>query len=188
MRLVHSLLPASLFIGFGLLVPSAHAQNSYAMGISAGPTIPTGKFSDAHSKGKNVTGFLAIGTEDLPIGFRLDGMYNDFKGRTVTPAGGGAAVETPDLRLLALVANGVFTASGSVAKPYLVAGMGFYNSKTNAPDAKSRNDLGFSIGLGSTFSLGPLASTLELRFHSISREPENGGSIHYIPITVGIAF
>ncbi|HEU4748247.1 MAG TPA: hypothetical protein VFS56_07070, partial [Gemmatimonadaceae bacterium] len=123
-----------------------------------------------------------------PIGVRLDGIYDDFDGRTVVPAGGGAAVETPDLRLLGLVANGVFTASGSVAKPYLIAGVGFYNSETNAPDAKSRNDLGFSGGVGTTFNLGPLASVVEVRFHSISRDTENGGSIHYIPITVGFAF
>jgi len=188
MRLVNVLLTLPLLTGVAVLTPTAHAQNSYAIGISAGPTIPTGKFGDGYSKGKNVTGFLAIGAEELPVGVRIDGMYNDFDGRTVTPDGGGATVEMPDLRLLALVGNAVFTASGSVAKPYLVAGVGFYNSKSSASDARSRNDLGFSIGLGSTFSLGPLASLVEVRFHSISREPEHGGSIHYIPITVGFAF
>lgn len=178
----------TLLVLLCVLAPPARAQNSYAVGISAGPTIPTGRFSEAHSKGKNITGFFAVGWEDLPVGIRLDGMYSDFDGRTVTPPGGGAAVDTPDLRLLALVGNVVFTASGSVAKPYFLAGAGFYNSKTTAPEARSRNDLGFSVGIGSTFNLGPLASTVEVRYHSISRERENGGSIHFIPITVGFAF
>lgn len=185
------LLPTLLALSFVLGAPApapAHAQNSYAIGISAGPTIPTGRFGDAHSKGKNVTGFFAVGWEDLPVGIRLDGIYSDFDGRTVTPPGGGAAVDTPDLRLLALVGNVVFTASGSVAKPYFLAGAGFYNSKTTAPEARSRNDLGFNVGIGSTFNLGPLASTVEVRYHSIARERENGGSIHFIPITVGFAF
>lgn len=187
MRLVKLVLPTLLAV-LSVAGAPAQAQNSYAIGISAGPTIPTGKFGAAHSKGKNLTGFLAIGTEQLPVGIRLDGMYSDFDGRTVTPAGGGTPVDTPDLRLLALVGNVVFTASGHVAKPYLVAGAGFYNSKTNAAEAGSRNDLGFSIGIGSTFNLGPLASMVEVRFHSISREPQQGGSIHFIPITVGFAF
>ena len=186
MPLVKFVLPSLVVLA--LLGAPAHAQNSYALGVSAGPTIPTGKFSQAHSKGKNLTMFLGVGVEELPIGIRIDGMYSDFDGRPVTPAGGGAAVDTPDLRLLALVGNGVLTASGSIAKPYLVVGAGFYNSKTNAAEARSRNDLGFSIGIGSTFNLGPLASVVEVRFHSISREREDGGSIHFIPITVGFAF
>jgi len=171
----------------GMTFP-AQAQRSYTIGISAGAAIPTGKFSEGHSKGQTITGFIALGMDELPIGVRLDGTYNTFSGRAVTPAGGGAAAETPDLRLLGLVGNIVFTASGSTAKPYLVGGAGFYNSKTNAPDARSRNDLGFSIGLGSTFNLGPLASVVEARFHSISREPEDGGSIHFVPVTLGIMF
>ncbi|HEU4748103.1 MAG TPA: hypothetical protein VFS56_06345, partial [Gemmatimonadaceae bacterium] len=110
MRLVNAVL-LSLLTWFWVQPLPAHAQNSYAVGITAGPTIPTGSFSDRHSKGKSITAFLAIGVEEMPIGVRLDGIYDDFDGRTVVPAGGGAAVETPDLRLLGLVANGVFTAS-----------------------------------------------------------------------------
>jgi len=188
MQLVKALLlPSLVGVLSGLALP-AQAQNSYAIGFSAGAAIPTGKFSEGHAKGKTITGFIALGVDELPIGVRLDGVYNTFDGRAVTPAGGGTPVETPDLRLWGIVGNVVFTGSGSTAKPYLVAGAGFYNSKTNAPDAKSRNDLGFSIGLGSTFSLGPLASLVEVRFHSISREPDQGGSIHFVPITLGIMF
>jgi len=166
----------------------AHAQRSYAIGISAGGAIPTGKFRKAHSKGQTVTGFIALGANELPIGLRFDGVFSTFKGRAVTPAGGGAAVQTPDLRLLGVVGNVILTASGTTAKPYLVGGAGFFNSKVDAPDARSRNDPGFSVGLGSTFNLGPLASLVEARYHSISRAPGDGGMIHFVPVTLGIMF
>jgi hypothetical protein len=97
-------------------------------------------------------------------------------------------VQSPDLRLWGVGGNFVITTTGSTAKPYLLAGAGYYNSKPDSPDAKARYDIGFSGGVGSTFNLGPFASIVEARFHSISRKPENGGSIHFVPVMLGIMF
>jgi hypothetical protein len=166
----------------------ANAQKSYAIGISAGAGIPTGKFNDGYSTGFTGTVFIALGVPDLPIGVRFDGVYNQFAGRTVTPVGGGAAVDNPNLRLMGAVGNLIYTFPGTSAKPYIVTGAGFYNSKANSPGAKSRNDFGFSAGLGATFGLGPLAAALEARYHGISRDTDAGGSIHFVPITFGLMF
>lgn len=164
------------------------AQKSYAVGITAGAAIPTGKFGDVQSKGKSITGFIGLGIAELPIGLRIDGMYHNFSGRSVTPPGGGADVQTPDLQLWGIGGNFVLTTSGSTAKLYLLAGAGYYNAKVDSVDAKSQHKLGFSAGIGSTFNLGPLASVVEVRFHSISRKSEEGGSIHFVPIMLGIMF
>lgn len=188
MRLSNVLLVSSLLALSAGLPAQAHAQRTYAIGIMGGASIPTGKFSDAYSNGIGATGFVALGAAELPIGMRLDGVYSNFSGRNVSPPGGGAEVITPDLRLWGIVGNLIITTSGTTAKPYVVLGAGFYNTKVDLPDEKSRNDLGFSIGLGSTFNFGPLTTAVETRFHSISREPENGGSIHFIPVTIGIVF
>ena len=173
-----------------LAFPTARvsAQKSYAIGITAGAAIPTGNFSDGYSKGMAVTGILAVGVADLPIGLRFDGMYHAFPGRTVTPAGGGADILTPDLRLWGLSGNLVITTAGTSAKPYLLGGVGFYNSKVDSAEANSRNNLGFSGGVGSTFNVGPFASVLEVRYHAISRKPEDGGNIHFVPVLLGIMF
>ena len=167
---------------------TADAQKSYAVGISGGAGIPTGKFNDAYSTGPTATAFIALGVPDLPIGVRFDGTYNQFSGRTATPPGGGAAVENPDLRLIGAVGNLLYTFPGTTAKPYIVTGAGFYNSKLDAPGAKSRNDFGFSAGLGATFGLGPLAAVIEARYHGISRDTDAGGNIHFVPVTLGIMF
>ena len=170
-----------------LLPPKSVAQKSYTVGITAGAAIPTGRFGDVQSKGKSITGFVGVGVAELPIGLRIDGMYHTFGGRSTT-SGGDVDVVTPDLRLWGIGGNFVITTTGSTAKPYLLAGAGYYNSKQDSPDAKARYDIGFSGGVGSTFNLGPFASIVEARFHSISRKPENGGSIHFVPVMLGIMF
>lgn len=168
--------------------PAANAQRSYALGISGGAAIPTGKFNDVYSTGYTGTVFIALGVPDLPIGVRFDGVYNQFRGRTATPPGGGSAVENPDLRLFGAVGNLIYAFPGTTAKPYIVTGAGFYNTKVDSPGAKSRNDFGFSAGLGATFGLGPLAAALEARYHGISRDTAAGGSIHFVPVTLGLIF
>lgn len=178
----------SLLAAVLMAAPQALAQKSYAVGVSGGAAIPTGKFNDNYSAGYAITAFIALGVPDLPIGVRLDGIYNQFSGRTVTPAGGGASVVNPDLRLMGVLGNLLYTFPSTSAKPYLVAGGGFYNSKVDSPDAKSRNDFGFSAGLGVTFGLGPLAAAIEARYHGISRDTNVGGNIHFVPVTIGITF
>lgn len=188
MQLIRTLFLSSLVGALSGLSAEAHAQKSYALGITAGAAIPTGKFGDAYSAGAAITGFLAWGLAELPVGVRLDGMYHTFSGRSFAPPGGGADVSTPDLRLWGAGANLVVTASGSTTKPYFVVGAGYYNSKVDSVGASSKNHLGFSGGVGSTFSLGPLASVVEVRFHSISRKTEHGGSVHFVPVLLGITF
>lgn len=181
-------LPALLLAAVLAGAPSASAQKSYAIGVAAGAGIPTGKFNDAYSTGYGITAFIGLGVPDLPAGIRFDGIYHQFSGRTVTPAGGGAAVDNPDLRLIGALGNLLFTFPGTTAKPYLIAGGGFYNTKADLSGAKSRNDFGFSAGLGATFGIGPLGMVIEARYHGISRETDDGGSIHFVPVTLGVMF
>ena len=178
-----------VFTAVAAFLPAgAGAQRSYAVGIAAGPGLPTGRFADAHSRGLSVTGFLGFGSSDVPIGWRFDGMYQTFPGRLATPPGGSVEVQNPDLRILALGGNFVITASGSTAKPYVMAGAGAYNVRPDTANAQARYYLGYSGGVGLTFAFGPLASVIEVRYHSISRQSNRGGSIHYVPILVGFVF
>lgn len=182
------LLPSLFVTAFLAMAPATLAQKNYAVGISGGAAIPTGRFSDAHSTGYTINAFVALGLADLPIGIRFDGIYNKFSGRTVTPPGGGADVENPDLRLMGILGNLIYTFSGTTAKPYVITGAGFYSSKPDSSGAASRNDFGFNAGLGATFGLGPLIAVLEARYHSISRDDTAGGTIHYVPIKLGVMF
>jgi hypothetical protein len=171
---------------FGL-APSASGQKSYALGISGGAAIPTGKFGDSQSTGYAGALFLALGVPDLPLGVRFDGIYNDFAGRTVTATGGGSTTH-PDTRVMGVLGNLIYSFPGTSAKPYLVTGGGIYNIKADAPGVRSKNDFGYSVGFGSTFGVGQLAAFIEARYHGISRETADGGNIQFVPITLGIVF
>lgn len=168
-------------------VPSAFAQKSYALGISGGAAIPTGKFSDGQSTGYSATVFLALGVPDLPLGVRFDGIYNNFSGRTVTPAGGGSTTN-PHVRVMGVIGNLIYSFPGTSAKPYLVTGGGIYNTKADVAGVRSKNDFGYSVGFGSTFGVRQLAAFIEARYHGISREATDGGNIQFVPITLGIVF
>jgi hypothetical protein len=171
---------------FGL-APNALAQKSYAVGIAGGAVIPTGKFGDSQSTGYAGTLFLALGVPDLPVGVRFDAIYTDFAGRTVAPDGGGSTTN-PDVRVMGVIGNLIYSFPGTSAKPYIVTGGGIYNIKADAPGVRSRNDFGFSVGFGSTFGVGQLAAFLEARYHGISRDAEDGGNVQFVPITLGFVF
>lgn len=179
---------ALLLLALSGLAPSALAQKSYALGISGGAAIPTGKFNDAQSTGYAATVFLALGVPDLPLGVRFDAIYNNFAGRTVTPVGGGSSTTNPHVRVMGFIGNLIYSFPGTSAKPYLVTGGGIYNVKADVAGARSKNDFGYSVGFGSTFGVRQVAAFIEARYHGISRDAADGGNIQFIPITLGIVF
>ncbi len=170
-----------------LLIGSSGAlgQKSYALGIAGGAVIPVGRLGDTQKTGYNATATLAIGVSDLPIGVRFDGIYNNLSHKNTTTPG---ATPSSDLRVTAVLANLVFAFPGNSAKAYILAGGGLYNSKANVAGAKSQNNFGVNGGLGATFGVGPFATFLESRYHSISRSDSKGGVFQFVPITLGVMF
>ena len=175
---------AILSLGFLAVSVPALAQKTYAVGVGGGASVPVGKLSDNQRTGYNGIVVLAVGVAELPIGVRLDGIYNTFVVRTA-PVGGASA---SDLRVLGALGNLIYAFSGTRAKPYLIVGGGLYNTKSDTPGEKSENNFGFNAGLGATFAIGPFATFLESRYHSISRSADKGGVIQFVPITVGLLF
>lgn len=176
-------------IGIALVVSlgftsSALGQKMYALGLGGGATIPVGKLSDTQSTGYNGLVVLVIGVAELPFGARFDAIYNKFDFHTA-PAGSST---TSDLRVMGALGNLIFTFSGTTAKPYVIVGGGLYNTKGEVPGAKSENSFGFNAGFGATFGVGPFATFLESRYHTISRDAAQGGVIQFVPITLGLLF
>lgn len=163
---------------------SALSQRSYAVALGGGAAIPVGRLSDVQTTGYNGIVALAMGVAELPIGVRIDGIYNTFQSRTV-PVGGPS---TSDLRVMGVLGNLIFAFPGTTAKPYVLVGGGLYNTKSDVSGAKSANDFGFNAGIGATFRVGPFATFLESRYHTISRKSEGGGVMQFVPITVGLMF
>jgi hypothetical protein len=179
-RLLHPV----LFCLIVLLLYSteAKAQKSYALAFGGGAAIPVGKLSDTQKTGYNALAALAIGVAELPLGVRFDGVYNDLRRSSASTA------TTSDFLVMGALANLVYAFSGTSVKPYAIFGGGLYNSKADIPGAKSHNDFGFNAGLGLTFGFGPFATFIESRYHSISRNAEEGGVFQFVPITFGVMF
>jgi hypothetical protein len=168
-----------------VLVPStALSQKSYAIGLGGGAAIPVGKLADRQATGYNALVSLAMGLSDLPFGFRFDGIYNNLSHTKSPPTG----VTSTKLQVTALLANMVYAFPGTTAKAYIIAGGGLYKSKADVDGAKSKNDWGFNAGLGATFGFGPIATFIESRYHTVSRNEADGGVYQFVPITLGFMF
>jgi hypothetical protein len=169
---------------------AARAQKTYAVGFGGGVAIPVGKLTDSQKTGYNALATLAIGVAELPLGVRFDAIFDNLPKNNglTTPQSGGASTVNSDLRVAAGLANLVFAFPGTNAKAYVLAGVGFYNSKLDVAGAKSQNDFGFNGGFGATFGSGPFAMFLEARYHSVSRSASKGGVYQFVPITLGLLF
>jgi hypothetical protein len=167
---------------------TALGQRTYALGVGGGAAIPVGKLSNVQNTGYNGLVVLAVGSAELPIGVRFDGIYSNLVKNTVPVPEGSPVVTASDLRIAAGLFNLVFAFPGTSAKPYLLAGGGLYRTKSDVSGTKAKNDFGFNTGLGITFGLGPFAAFLESRYHTISRSEADGGVIQFVPITVGLLF
>ena len=178
--IIHPL--ALAFLALLGVAESAGAQKTYALGIGGGAAIPVGKLSDSQKTGANGMVVVALGASDLPIGVRFDGVYNNFSRNDKTSA------SSYPFRAAGLLGNLIFAFPGTNAKTYLIAGAGLYNIKLDVAGSKSENHGGLNAGAGVAFGVGPIATFIESRYHFVSRPPDKGGVIHFVPITLGILF
>jgi hypothetical protein len=166
-----------------LLVPAgaAIAQRSVHLGLAGGAAIPVGRLDSTYKAGPSGLVTLAFGSEDAPIGLRLDYQYAGFNGKTI----GGVAV--PDIHISAVNANLVVAFRVGYAKPYIMGGGGLYPFRA-AGATKSENDWGANGGVGVAFPLPytGIGGFIEARYHDVNRSGTD--SYHFVPITLGIMF
>jgi len=168
---------AALLIALATISMSAEAQRRTSVGFAAGASFPVGDLGDGVTTGFHVLGTLSVsGTAGSPLGFRVDGMYNSLSGKN----------SGPDVNVWTVNGNLVFAFPGGMtATPYIIAGAGWYNSKTDEDGAESTNDLGINAGIGARFALSGFSTFAEVRFHNIFSDPN---SAQFIPLTFGILF
>jgi opacity protein-like surface antigen len=186
------------------LSPIAHAQmgggadmgsNRIAsFGIGGGVSVPVSDAGDAFKTGFNGQGFARFNLHQLPIQPRVDFTFSKFDLKDVklqTPGASGTG------QIFAGIANVQFNFmhSGAV-RPYIVAGLGAYNSKTDISgvpnvSGSSSTDFGINAGGGFVFKLGSAVSGYaEGRIDNVY---SNGGfvssdQVKVIPVTFGLVF
>lgn len=165
---------AALLVGSLIAAPEARAQLSFS--VAAGAALPMGDNGDGLKMGYNATVGLGFKPMLMPVGLRVEGMFNSFEMDGVTDG---------SVRTMALVANAVV--SGPAMPVYLIGGLGMYNSKAKVGSAsgEGESDLGINIGGGFNLPLTGFSTFLEARYHHIMSDP---GSFGILPITFGIKF
>jgi hypothetical protein len=167
-----------------LMAPVAIAQAQLKFGVGAGASVPNGDFATGIETGYHLLVTAGIQPPLAPVGFRVDGMFNQFKAE---------APSTSKLNLMGVTANAVLSMPGAIVlAPYGIGGVGMYRSSISPSVAgvDPVNDLGVNIGAGIKFGLAGFGAFAEIRLHNIMSDDGSGGTTNsrFIPITFGILF
>jgi opacity protein-like surface antigen len=163
----------------------AEAQSPIRFGIAGGLSMPSGDLDEAFKNGFHGQFMLGFGMMALPVKLRADVTYHSMG---LEGEGGIGFDEDDNLRVISGALNAIVGMGGIGVKPYLTAGVGFYNQKFADFDAE--NDFGLNGGAGLEFSLTGMSTFLEVRYVKIFVGDDDGedASAAIIPITFGILF
>jgi len=169
-------------------------------GIMGGATLPLSDLSDEEKTGWNAGVLVSIGVPLVPVSFRIDGQWQQMRGKSFAVAGGaGGSSSFPDLRIIDGTANVVYTFGAALpTKFYLIGGAGIYNERFKDPNSDAHADgtkFGLNGGVGFKFQLTGFATFIEARYHNVIHgsavgdgDNSNAKSLQFVPISVGITF
>jgi hypothetical protein len=158
----------------------ATAQSRTAIAIAGGASVPIGRLGDTQISGTDFTAGLIRGSDDIPVGLRLDAAYGRLRGKSV----GG--ITQPTKRTASGTANLVFSFSGYSLKPYVLAGVGGFKLTSTPPAPDSKIRFGFDFGFGITVPVAGKAAFVETRMNNISQT--HAKPLRYVPIVLGFLF
>jgi hypothetical protein len=182
MKRISSTLIALAAMAITASTSSAQSTKPVSLGISAGAAIPVSDIGNDYSTGYNGTVSLMFNSPGSPIGFRVDGMYNNMSGQDFTGF--------PAIKIMSANANVVYALPGVGIRPYLIGGAGVYTVQEDFSGAPTQNKLGLNGGIGASFPLSGFNTFVEARVHRVLNTTvgPDFDSITFIPITFGIAF
>jgi hypothetical protein len=157
-------------------LPFRIASSQARFSVSGGLAAPMSDLGDEADLGYNVAAGLNFGGTYLPIGARIEGSLSQFSLKNFNE----------DVRILNATANAIVNIGQGNDSPYLIGGLGIYNSKFGSAD--SENAVGANLGGGLRFPIGGLNAFFEARYHAMLGERGVGANLQYIPITFGIVF
>ena len=178
----------ALLLVLPLLAPStARAQSSpIGFGFGGGVATPIGSFGDDADAGWRALGTLAISVPLVPVGLRVDAAYDHFNVNQTLVGGVGVSGSQ---RVASLSVNPTFRLPTPPLLPlssYLIGGIGAYNVSCGGDlSCDSSTRFGWNAGLGLKLRAVVITAFAEARFHYVNLD---GGSMKYLPVTVGLLF
>lgn len=176
---------AGLGVAAALSVAAVPAHAQFSIGIAGGATTASGSINNRQDMGYN--GLIAVqaGVPLIPFKIRADVQYNSFGGSSVTNAFSQVASGT-DARVISGSINAVLNLLPGPVKPYLVGGVGYYDTKFSGSSGTRKT--GYNYGAG----VKVLKFFLEARMHTVrnsSFDVANGRSTSkFIPVSIGLMF
>lgn len=184
-----SMIRGAAALGLAVILSAQVAQaQGMSFGVGGGVVVPTGTLSDGNGTGWSGTALLRVQPPASPIGLQLDAFYTRFS------LAGGIDGHS---RMIGGTADAVYAFPGvSMARPYLIGGLGLYNGKTTITGLGSSNaatKFGLNAGAGFNFGVGKAQLFAEGRFHAMLKsvvDPSTGAEKtgYMIPLTVGLRF
>jgi hypothetical protein len=176
-------------LAVGCLCGAPHAAPAQVtLGVGGGATFPVSDLNNFDKTGFNVLATLGFRIPSFPLGLRVDGMFNQLPSRM--SGSSNSQIWTVNANLVANLVN----VPHAVAVPYLIAGVGYYNTRYRVTTSGGtiettgnihNNDVGINGGVGLRIGLGSASLFAEGRYHYIF---VSGTHLQMIPLTVGIHF
>lgn len=166
-----------------LAAQSSSNSKPISFGISGGASLPMGDLGDAAESGFVVAGHVFLKPSSMTNArFRGDVGYDKW---------GSKGSSNADLRSLSFVANAMYDfPSSSMVRPYLIGGVGLYNTKvtfdlgTTTGSTKGETNVGINVGGGLTFKMTGFDTFVEAKYTNVFAD----NSSSWIPISFGVRF
>ena len=175
-------------VGLAVMLGAQAAQaQGVSLGLGGGIVVPSGDLADGNSTGWSGTAQLRVKPPVSPVGLQIDAFYTRF----------GLDGVNGHSRMIGGTADALFAFPGaSMARPYLLGGIGVYNGKTTIDgfgSSVASTKFGANAGAGFDFGLGKTKLFAEARFHAIFKGVTDATTLeektaYMIPLTVGVRF
>ena len=183
-RFVLSTVIASAAVLAAAAPASAQGYNPFQIGAAGGIAFPTSDLGNTANTGYDIAVMVGYKPQFTPIGVRAEAAYNQF----------GSKVFNGNVNIPSFTGNLVFGLPMGMLSPYVIGGAGLYrtNVNFNGGGSAGENHFGFNIGGGIKIPLSTSFETfVEARYNRVTVNGVNGasgGSLSFIPVTVGVMF
>ncbi|HET7226195.1 MAG TPA: outer membrane beta-barrel protein [Candidatus Eisenbacteria bacterium] len=179
----------------GMMGGGTH-QRMFTFGIGGGVALPVSDAKDALKNGWNGLGYARVRLPGFPVSLGVNVSFQrfDMKDAAVSTGTGGLATSGTSSMLGGLGDVKFDLMQGLPIHPYITAGVGAYNLKTDVSGAEgetSKTHFGINGGAGIALHFGAIAGFIQGRVDNVYTD--TGGvidtkSIQVIPVTAGIEF
>jgi len=165
------------------------AKHFVTLGVGGGMSVPVSDAGDAFKNGFNVQGFARLNTPKLPVMPRFDLDFSRFDlddAQTGVPGTGQILAGLANLQIGILPLGPV--------RPYVIAGLGAYNLKTETegvtPTSVANTHFGINGGAGVALHLGMINGYLEGRIDNVFTDKGviDTDQVQLVPVTFGLTF